>query len=358
MNDIALIESIKRLSDANGISGFEDEVLEIIREEGKDFGTFSEDSLRNLYLHRKGHLEGQPTIQLNAHTDEVGFMVRAIRPDGMIEFIPIGGWIANNIPAHLVRIRNQEGKYIPAVVASKPPHYMSEAERREPLEIANLVLDVGAANAEEVRNEFQIGLGAPIVPEATCTYDEKHDVFFGKAFDCRIGCAALLATLKHLDQSELPLNLVGDFASQEEVGLRGSLVSSQVIKADAAIVFEGSPADDVHVSEYLAQTRLKHGPMLRHIDSRMITNPRFQRFALDIASQNKIAVQEGVRHSGATNAGAIHLSNHGIPTIVIGIPVRYAHTHYGVSSLFDVKEAIRLSSEIIKHLTADIIASF
>ncbi len=349
---------IKRISDANGISGFEDEVLTVLREEGKGLGEFAEDSMRNLYLYREGNKEGRCTVQLNAHTDEVGFMVKAIRPDGMLEFITIGGWIPSNVPAHLVRVRNQDGEYIPGIVASKPPHFMSEAEKKAPLEISNLVIDIGASSAEEVRDSYKVGIAAAVVPEATCTYDEKHDILIGKAFDCRIGCASVLATLEELKGHDLDVNLVGDFSSQEEVGTRGSIVSTNTIKADIAIVFEGCPADDTVVPAYQAQTCIKKGPMLRHIDARMITNPRFQRFALDLARQHGIPVQEAVRSAGATNGAPIHLSNAGVPTIVIGIPVRYIHTHYGISSYSDVENSVKLAVEIIKALDESLIRSF
>lgn len=358
MNTQDLIQSIKRISDANGISGFEDEVLHVIREEGAGLGTFEEDRIRNLYLYRHENKAGRPIVQLNAHTDEVGFMVKAIRPDGMIEFITIGGWIPTNVPAHMVRILNKDGIYVPAVVASKPPHFMSEAEKKAPLEITNLVLDVGASSSEEVIKEYRIGIAAPVVPEVSCTFDEKHGLFIGKAFDCRIGCASTLATLKELQGMDLKVNLVGDFSSQEEVGTRGSIVSANTIKADLAIVFEGCPADDTVVPSYQAQTCLKKGPMLRHIDSRMITNPRFQRYALNLAQELDIPVQEAVRSAGATNGAPIHLAHDGIPAIVIGVPVRYAHTHYGISALFDVEQAVRLAKEILLRMDSKTIRSF
>lgn len=358
MNTQDLIQSIKRISDANGISGFEDEVLHVIRAEGAGLGTFEEDRIRNLYLYRHENKAGRPIVQLNAHTDEVGFMVKAIRPDGMIEFITIGGWIPTNVPAHMVRILNKDGIYVPAVVASKPPHFMSEAEKKAPLEITNLVLDVGASSSEEVIKEYRIGIAAPVVPEVSCTFDEKHGLFIGKAFDCRIGCASTLATLKELQGMDLKVNLVGDFSSQEEVGTRGSIVSANTIKADLAIVFEGCPADDTVVPSYQAQTCLKKGPMLRHIDSRMITNPRFQRYALNLAHELGIPVQEAVRSAGATNGAPIHLAHDGIPAIVIGVPVRYAHTHYGISALFDVEQAVRLAKEILLRMDSKTIRSF
>jgi putative aminopeptidase FrvX len=90
----------------------------------------------------------------------------------------------------------------------------------------------------------------------------------------------------------------------------------------------------------------------------MITNPRFQRFALDLANEYNIPVQESVRAAGATNGAPIHMSNGGIPCIVIGIPVRYAHTHYGISSYADVENGVKLAVEIIKHLNDSIIRGF
>jgi len=98
--------------------------------------------------------------------------------------------------------------------------------------------------------------------------------------------------------------------------------------------------------------------MLRHIDARMITNPRFQRYALNLCKELEIPVQEAVRRAGATNGAAIHLSNHGVPTIVIGVPVRYAHTHYGISSYDDYQNGVRLACEILKRLNEKVIRSF
>ncbi len=352
------LEMIKALSDAPGISGFEDEVLGVIRRYGAGLGEFAEDSLRNLYLKRHQNTGGKPVVQLDAHSDEVGFMVKTIRSNGMIEFIPIGGWVATNIPAHRVLIRNMDGKYIPGVVASKPPHFMGEAERKAPLEITSLVIDVGASSAKEVLNDYRIGIAAPVVPDADFEYDPVHDIMTGKAFDNRLGCGSIISTFQELPRDSLKVDVVGAFASQEEVGLRGAIVSTQVVKPDAAIVFEGCPADDTLVDAYASQTGIKKGPMLRHIDLKMITNPRFQRFALDTAKEKGIPVQEAVRSGGSTNGGIIHLINKAVPVIVIGCPVRYAHTHYGISAYTDYENGVRLACGILRKLDETIIRNF
>lgn len=142
------------------------------------------------------------------------------------------------------------------------------------------------------------------------------------------------------------------------MGTRGAQVTANTIKPQVAIVFEGCPADDTFSSPAATQTRIKAGPYLRHIDARMITNPRFQRFALDLGEQLRIPVQDGVRTGGSTNGAPIHLSNGGVPCIVIGLPVRYIHTHYGIAAYADYANAVKLAVEVIHRLSADVIGGF
>jgi putative aminopeptidase FrvX len=175
-------------------------------------------------------------------------------------------------------------------------------------------------------------MAAPVVPDVSFEYCENHDIMIGKAFDDRLGCAAIVSTLRELEGAELKVNVTGAFAVQEETGLRGATVTAQTVKPDIAIVFEGCPADDTFAEPYAVQTALKKGPMLRHFDARMITNPRFQRFALDTARKKGIPVQEAVRTGGATNGGVIHLIGQAVPVRVISIPASYIHTHYSISS--------------------------
>ena len=358
MDQAKILKMAREISDANGVSGFEDVVLTVLRRYGAEYGELSEDSLRNLYLKRKENRGGRPVVQLDAHTDEVGFMVQAVKPNGTLRFVTLGGWVPNNIPAHRVRVRNADGEYIPGLMATKPPHFMTQAEREAPADVAEMVIDVGSSSQEETIRDYKIRVGAPVVPDTRFEYLEKKGLMIGKAFDCRLGCVSILAALGELGGEELGGDLVAGFASQEEVGLRGATVTSQTIRPDAAIVFEGSPADDTFTEDYMIQTAIRRGPMLRHIDRQMITNPRMLRYALDLAEKHRIPVQEAVRSGGATNGGPIHLSGGSVPVIVIGLPVRYIHSHYGIAALSDVENAVRLGCEVIRGLNADVIGSF
>ncbi len=352
------LKMIAELSNAKGVSGFEDQVVDLLRSYGEGLGIIKEDSLRNLFLYRKGNTGNRPVVQLDAHSDEVGFMVQTIKPNGTLQIIPLGSWVTSNIPAHKVWVRTGEGEYIPGIVASKPPHYMSEQDKKAALDIRQITVDVGATSREEAVTEYKVRIGEPVVPVVEFEYIEKHDIMMGKAFDNRLGCAGVISTLKALEQENLMVDVVAGIASQEEVGSRGAVITTRVIKPDLAIVFEGCPADDTCAESYEIQTAIKKGPMLRHIDARMITNPRFQRFALEMAKEHDILVQEAVRSAGGTNGAAIHLSNAGVPTIVIGVPVRYAHTHYGISTYMDYECGVTLACAILKALNEDIIKSF
>ena len=358
MDKQKIINFIKELSNAPGAPGFEDDVLTVLRRHGDGLGEWSEDAMRNLYLRRPGQAGSKPLVMLDAHSDEVGLMIRAIRPNGTLDFVPLGGWVTANLAAQRVLVKNDAGQWIPGLIASKPPHFLSEAEKKQMPEITGMVIDLGASSDREIREEYRVSIAAPVVPDVSFEYQENRDIMIGKAFDCRLGCAAIIETFRQLSGENPGVNLAGVFAAQEEVGLRGAAVAAQNVRPDIAICFEGTPADDTVAEAYSVQTAIKKGPMLRHIDAKMITNTRFQSFALNIAREKGIPVQEGVRTGGATDAGIIHLMGKAVPVIVIGIPSRYIHTHYSMASYSDFDNAVRLACEIIRALDENTIAGF
>ncbi|WDV46586.1 M42 family peptidase [Clostridiaceae bacterium M8S5] len=355
MND--KVKLLEMLSNANGAPGFEDEVVNVIRENTNNLFDITEDVMRNVYMSVKGKKrdENKITVMLDAHSDEVAFIVQSIKANGLIKFLPLGGWALYNISAQKVRIKNCDNKYITGIVSSKPPHFLSEEEKNTQIKIQQLFIDVGASSREEVIEKFGIEVGAPIVPDVKFEYNYINDTFIGKAFDNRIGCGCVIETIKALADEDLNVNLIGAIAAQEEVGTRGAVITSNTVKPDIAIVFEGTPADDGFKPDDEAQSVLKKGPQIRHFDRSMITHPRFVKFARGIAIKNNIPIQDAVRSGGGTNGGKIHLSNNGVPTIVIGVPVRYIHTHYGISTIIDYENTIKWATEIVRSLDGQVL---
>jgi putative aminopeptidase FrvX len=338
---------IEKLSNAHGVSGFEDEVVSIFSQAAQPLGEVKEDHMRNVYVNRNGNTGNQPIVQLDAHSDEVGFMVQAIKPNGTMRFVQLGRSANATIPAHKVRVRNRDGKYIPAIITSTPPHFMTEEQRKQLPQVADMSIDVGATSPEEVVEDFKIDIGAPVVPDVTCEYMEEKDLLLGKAFDNRIGTACMAEVLHELKDQKLNVDVVASLSAQEEVGERGAQVTVKKIKPDLSIVFEGCPADDTSVEDYMIQTGIRRGPMLRDLDTSIIANPRFQKYCLDTAREKGIKAQRSVR-TGGGNDGAVISLYQGAPTVVIGIPVRYAHTPYCFVALEDYVSAFHLTVEVLK----------
>lgn len=347
---------IEKLTNAFGPAGFETEVARLIPNIYKGSKKLEADTMNNVFIGLKGEKK-KLRIMLDAHIDEVGFMVSYVHDNGMLGLHALGGWVEHNLPSQIFLIRNDKGEYIRGVVASKPPHFMSEEERSRGLKLDHLVVDLGVSSADEVR-ELGIGIGSPMVPEVVFKAFPERNLLMGKAFDCRLGVAALLEVIETIEELNLDLEVVGSLSSQEEGGLRGAQVSARRIEPDLALVFEGCPADDSFLAPPEAQTLLHHGPMLRHVDRGMLTHPGFQSFALGIARKQGIACQEAVRSGGSTNGSPIHLSNAGVPTIVLGIPVRYIHSHYGYASMKDYRATVELAIEILKAINEEVYQSF
>ena len=106
------VKLIQELADAFGPSGFEDDVLTVARSWSEGLGVIEEDHMRNLYIHRKENKGNRPILMLDAHSDEVGFMIHSIKPNGTLRFVTLGGWNANALSSADVLVRNADGKYM------------------------------------------------------------------------------------------------------------------------------------------------------------------------------------------------------------------------------------------------------
>lgn len=348
-----MIEKLEKISNAFGPSGFEEEVVKTIAEFCTAYET-SNDTMNNLYIKHPANTGKKPVVMLDAHLDECGFLVQAVKENGLLSMLALGGWDLTNIPAHSVIIRNRKGEKIKGITTSRPVHFMSEQERNAPLNMESIFIDVGASSKKEVEEVYGIYPGDPVMPDVSFEYHEKTGVCYGKAFDNRVGCTCILETMERLlKEKDLPVDVVGAFAAQEEVGTRGAEITTQTVKPDFAIVFEGSPADDFYYGKELAQGVLKKGVQIRHRDASHITNPVFIQYAHELAEAKQIPYQDAVRRNGGTNAGKISLKLGPVPVLVLGIPSRYVHTHYNFCAKQDIDAAVALAVEVIKQLNQE-----
>jgi len=345
------IKLIKDLANAFGPPGFEEDVVAVAKSYAPAGFTCERDSLMNFFMYKDNYRDNAPSVLIDAHSDEIGLMVQAIKPNGTIVFHNLGGWVPMALLAQKMLIRNLDGEFVTGVIAARAPHFGGIEEIPK---LANLVLDIGAANKEDAENRLKVAPGCPIVPKVD--FEQHGDTMIAKAFDDRIGCAIVLEALDTLKDTDL--RVIGSLSSQEEMGLRGAKVVGNRVAPDLAICIEGAPADDTFAEPHMIQTRMGKGPMIRLIDGGMITNPRCVQFVREVAAKEGIAIQEAVRTAGGTNGGAIHTSGHGVPTIVVSCPVRYAHSHHSMASYSDYKACVALVAALAKAATVEVINRF
>lgn len=288
-----------------------------------------------------------PKILLAAHLDEVGLLVRGILPNGYLKVVPLGGWWAPALLGQQVLIRSKQGDRL-GVIGSKPPHYMGEEERNRPLKINDLYIDIGASSGTEVAS-LGVEVGNPVVPAVKATAMSPQSAIVGKAFDDRAGCTVLLQVLRELDHTH-PNLVIGAGTVQEESGIKGARTIAAIAKPDLCVVLEGAPADDFPDAGGIVQGRMGGGPQIRYYDPSMIANRALVDFVVCEAQKFGISYQLAVREGGGTDGSEIQLAAGGVPTVVIGVPVRYAHSHYGILNLKDVEATVQLVKAMIQRL--------
>ncbi|MCX7013508.1 MAG: M42 family metallopeptidase [Candidatus Sumerlaeota bacterium] len=348
------IALLRELSEADGPPGFEDEVRAIFRRRLSSICDIRQDRLGSLLCEKRGTAE-RPRILLDCHMDEVGFMVRLITKEGFLRFLTLGGWTGHVLSAQRVRVATAAGK-VEGVIGSVPPHFLSADKRSKAVSVDELAIDVGASSRDEAES-WGIRLGAWIAPATAFARmkDGKH--LLGKAFDNRVGCALCIETLELA--AGAPNTLIGSGSAQEEVGSRGATTAALTAEPDLAIVLEGPPADDTPgLRREESQGALGRGVQIRAYDPSMIANPRLFEFARSVAEEENTPHQIAVRTSGGTDASKIHVSRHGVPSIVLGVPVRYAHSHQGVMHVDDYLAARALALAMVKRLDAATVEKF
>ncbi|ALC89637.1 peptidase M28 [Bacillus sp. FJAT-18017] len=338
------IELFKTLTELPGAPGNEHAVRSYMRERLEPFSDeIIQDNLGSIFGIRKGK-DGDPKIMVAGHMDEVGFMVTSITPNGMLRFQPLGGWWSQVLLAQRVQIITENGPLI-GVIGSIPPHLLDEAKRNKPMEIKNMLIDIGADNREDAE-KAGIRPGQSILPICPFTPMANPKKIMAKAWDNRYGCGLAIELLEEVNGIDLPNTLFSGATVQEEVGLRGAQTAANMIKPDLFLALDASPANDASGNkEEFGQ--LGKGTLLRILDRSMVTHRGMREFILDTAETHKIPYQYFVS-PGGTDAGRVHTSLEGIPSAVIGICARYIHTHASIMHVDDYAAAKELLVKLVK----------
>jgi len=329
---------LENLSNAFGPSGCEDEVRRLLARALRDkVDDLQTDALGNLIAFKKGTgPEPRMKVMVDAHTDEVGLMITRIEKDGLLGFRAVGGVDARLLMARGVTVGE---KRIPGVITATPIHLTKPEQRQQIAKIDQLVIDIGASSADEAKGLVKMGEYAAFDTRFEVLNEEGLRTVKGKAFDDRMGCAVAAA----LADGEYAVDLFLSFSAQEETGLRGARVAAYRIEPDLAFALEGTICDDMPKDKDVSPTtELGKGPAISIMDRSFVADQRLVRLLVDQAEANGIPYQFKQPGTGSTDAGAIHLSKAGVPSVAVSVPSRYIHSPVSVASLNDFDSTVAL----------------
>jgi len=346
---------LKELTEANGVPGYETEVRNVIRRYFEPLGEITQDKIGSLICKKIGDAV-EPKVLLAGHMDEIGFMVKHITKEGFIKFTSLGGWWDQVLLSQRVLIKTSKGDVI-GVIGAKPPHLLSEEERKKLVEKKDMYIDIGATSQEEVE-EAGVCVGDPVVPIGEFTVLANPKTYLAKAFDNRVGCALVISAMQNLAKKSHLNTLFGVATVQEEVGVRGATTSVEVVNPDVAIILEVDIAGDVPgIKPEESSIKLGGGPTVLVYDARMIPNLKLRDLLIDVAKRSDIPLQMSAVEGGATDGAAIHLHKSGVPTVVLAIPTRHIHSHNAVLHRDDFDHAVTLLTRVIQELDKNTVAN-
>ena len=341
------IALLKELSEAAGVPGREEAVREIVLRELTPLADeIRTDALGNVIARLEGKGKG-PKVMLAAHMDEIGFLVKHVdEKTGFLRLDPVGGFDPRVLVAKRVVVHAESGDYVGAI-GTKPVHILTEEERKKPLEIKDLFVDLGLP-AEEVKAKVQIGDFVTLRQD----FVEMGELLSGKAMDDRVGLFAMIEAVRRLRESgaSWEAEIYAVATTQEEVGLRGARVSGYGVSPDIGIALDVTIASDVPgASESDYVTKLGEGVAIKIKDSASVSNPKLVRFLRKLAEERDIPYQLEILPRGGTDAGALQLTKEGVAAVTLSIPTRYVHSVVECVHPRDVEATIELLAAFLER---------
>ncbi|MDH4157588.1 MAG: M42 family metallopeptidase [candidate division Zixibacteria bacterium] len=347
---------LKEITEANGVSGHEQEIRNILARELKDNVDGLEYDRMGSVLGRKKGAADRPRVLVMGHMDEIGFMVKEITKEGYIRFLPLGGWWGHVALAQRMRVITSKGPVV-GVVGAAPPHLVPLKDREKVVPMKDMYIDVGVQEKYDVKKKLGVRLGDPIVPDSQFTIMGNKKMYLSKAFDNRVSCAVAIDVMRYFKKAAHPNTIYAGASVQEEVGLRGGQTTAHLTDPDVCIIVDTGVGQDVPPDGFTKEEKLGSGPAILFYDATMIPNLKLRDLVMKTAETKKIPYHLSYMEGGGTDGGRVHISRIGVPTIVIGPPVRYIHSHNGIMNRTDYDNTVKLICELIKRLDKKTIRS-
>jgi endoglucanase len=344
--EAASLAFLKNLLETPSPSGFERPIQDVVRAWAKNYA-------HEVRTDRHGNVlaalnpEGSPRIMLAGHCDQIALMVEHIDDCGFLYVQPIGGWDIQILLGQNLTVWTANGP-LPAVVARRATHLLTNEERNKVPIFTDLWLDIGVKDRKEA--EQIVGLGDPVT--FALGYRElRNDLAVSPGMDDKVGLWAVMETLRLLAGRSLQAAVYCVSTVQEEIGLRGATTSAYGIQPTVGIAVDVCHATDTPSNDkkLVGDTKVGAGPVLFRGPN---INPRVFEQLVTAAQTKDCAVQvRGVPRATGTDANAMQLSRDGVAAALIGIPNRYMHSPVEVVSLADLESAATILAEFCTSVT-------
>ena len=335
-----MIDLLRELCDACGVTGFEKEVGDIIADKIKNFcDELYYDKAGNLIAFKKGKITPKKPIMYCAHMDEVGLMIKHINDDGTLLFDQVG-IMPEVLPGKHVTVGKNK---IHGVICSKPVHLIKDKDKG--VSTDNMYIDIGTFSREE---SARLGVYADYACfKNDFTVFGNGSMIRSKALDDRIGCAAMVDMII----SGVSYDSYFVFSVGEEIGGVGAVAATREINPGITVVFESTTASDLPCNEGADKVCIPgNGPVSAFMDGGTVYDKAFYKKIREIASKNGIPSQTKTKIAGGTDAASIQRSIDGVRVTILSLPCRYIHTSSCVASVADTENYFKLAHLIDENL--------
>lgn len=286
--------------------------------------------------------ERGPRVMVTAHQDEIALVVLGIEEDGALRVTNIGALPARVLPASEVTVHAAGGPLY-GVVGAKPPHLLSAEDRKQAVQMKDLYVDVGMS-AEKVRERVRVGDNVTMRAPLVALQGER---LAGKTMDDRACVAALLLAAERLSHARCAAQALFVSASQEEPGCRGAAVAAYALRPDIAIAIDVTHAETPDADKWetfpLDKPTIAVGPNM---------HPGLTKKLMEVADANRVAYSvEPCGHPTGTDARSIQIAGAGVPTLLIGVPLKYMHSSVELIDLTVLREVGRLVGLFIEEIS-------
>lgn len=336
-------ETIRQLTHLYGVSGDEFRVSKLAAEMMKPLCDRVEiDDFGNVYGWRDAEKQGAKTVQLDAHIDQIGFIITDVTDEGFLRFAPVGGVDQRMLLGSELTVLNRDGQERLGVVAAMPPHLQKAGEQKNSVPIADMALDVGM-DGEQAKEVFHVGDFAAF---ANDMLELQGDAICGKAFDDRACLGCLLYALDLLRDKKLPVNVVLTASTKEETGFEGGIATAHRVHPDYGIAVDVTHARTADAPS--VRSRLGDGAVVSLGSN---SRPDMAEAAMEVARAKRIThLADECASASGTNAWPMQMQQEGVKTLVISLPLKYMHSPVELIRMSDVEAVGKLVAEYVLSL--------